>query len=262
MDKNQMLFYETLRFFVGPLIKMKLRLRIQGQQNIPDFGPAVLVCNHRSSMDPFILSYSVRNRYINYGAAAWSFKVPVYGAFHEAMGTFPLTITGGENADEELRKGLELLEQGEIVGIFPEGGETILDPARVTKILKFKTGFARLALKARVPIIPAAIIGVGERRLPTVPGPVVEKFLKHPKSDKGFSSVMYKRATCRIGKPLDLGDLCDGPVTRSKLDLLRQKVRSIVVKLYNGEDLDRFLTGEIPFDIAYERVGGRTKKLL
>lgn len=262
MDANQLLFYEMVRFFVGPIFKLRLHLKIEGQENVPDYGAAVIACNHRSSMDPVILGYSVRNRYIHFGAAAWSYKVPVYGHFHRAMGAFPLTLAGGEKSGEELNRGLELLEEGNVVGIFPEGGETIFDPGKVEKITPFKTGFARLALKARVPVIPVAIIGSGERRLPTVPGPLVEKLVKHPKSEKGVSSVMYKRATCRIGLPLDLGDFYDRPIDRSVLELVSSKVRQIIMKLYNGEDLERFLTGEIPFDFAYERVGGRTSKLL
>jgi 1-acyl-sn-glycerol-3-phosphate acyltransferase len=111
-------------------------------------------------------------------------------------------------------------------------------------------------------VIPVAIIGSGERRLPTVPGPLVEKVVKHPKSDKGYSSVIYKRARCRIGLPLDLGDFYDRPINKKLLDLVTSKVRQIVMKLYNGDDLERFMTGEIPFDFAYERIGGRTKKLL
>lgn len=261
MDANQLLFYETLRFFVGPMIKMRLRLKMEGQENVPGFGGSVIVCNHRSGLDPLILAYSVRNRYINYGAASWSWKVPLYGQLHQWIGAFPLTMTGGKG-DEELARGVELLKEGEVVGIFPEGGETILDPGKAEKIKPFKTGFARLALEARVPVIPVTIIGTAERRLPTVPGPVVEKLVKHPQSKKGYSSVIYKRAKCRIGVPLDLGDLYDEPITKALLDLITSKVRSIIVKLYNGEDLDRFLTGEIPFDFSYERVGGVTKKLL
>jgi len=261
MDKNQLLFYETLRCTIGPLLKLRLRLKIEGQDNVPDFGGAVVVCNHRSSMDPLILAYSIPNRYIQYGAAAWSWKVPGYRQFHELIGAFPLTLTGGKG-DDELSAGLELLRQGELVGIFPEGGETILEPGKVHKIQQFKTGFARLALRARVPVIPCAVIGSGERRLPAVPAPMVEKFVHHPKSKRGYSSVVYKRAKCRIGVPLDMGDLYDEPIDGKLLDLVRNKVRSIVMRLYNGEDLDRFLTGEKPFDFAYERVGGPVKKLL
>ena len=142
------------------------------------------------------------------------------------------------------------------------GGETILEPGKVDKIKTFKTGFARLALDARVPVIPCCVIGLSERRMPTIPGPLVDKVIKHPKAGQGYSSVMYKRAACRIGVPLDFGDLYDKPVNKQLLDLITNKVRQIIMKLYNGEDLDRFLTGETPFDFAYERVGSGVKKLL
>jgi len=262
MDANQMLFYETLRFFIGPIIKMQLRLKIEGQDNVPDTGPALIVCNHRSSMDPVILAYSVRNRYINFGAASWSWKVPGYKQLHEWTGAFPLTLSGGTDADKELNRGLELLKNGEVVGIYPEGGETIMDPGKVDKIKRFKTGFARLALEARVPVIPCAIIGLAERRMPSIPAPVVEKVTRLPQGADAFASVIYKRARCRIGIPLDFGDLYDEPVNKALLELITNKVRQIIMKLYNGDDLDRFLTGETPFDFAYERVGSGTKKLL
>jgi len=256
MDKNQMLFYESLRFFIGPLVKLRLGLKIAGQENIPEFEGAVIASNHRSGLDPVILSYAVRNRFINYAAASWSWKIPLYRELHQWAGAFPLELSGGKDIDKQLSRGLELLKDGELVGIFPEGGDTILDPGKAEKIGPFKTGFARLALKARVPVIPVAIIGIGERRMPTVPGPVVEKFVKHPGSSKGYSSVIYKKAKCRIGVPLDLGDFYDQPMTRPVLDEITSKVRSIVVDLYNGDDLDRFLTGEVPFDFKYERVRG------
>lgn len=260
MDVNQMLMYETARFFIGPLIRAQLRLKIEGQKNIPEYGGAVIVCNHRSGIDPMILAYAVRNRFINFGAASWSWQIPVYGQLHKWLGAFPLTLTGGKG-NEELAKGVELLKKGELVGIFPEGGDTILDPGKVDKIKRFRTGFARLALEARVPVIPATVIGVSERRLPTIPGPMVEKVVKHPQSGQGYSSVIYRRARCRIGVPLDFGDLYDEPVTKQSLELITSKVRAIVMKLYNGEELERFLTGEVPFDFANERVG-QTKKLL
>lgn len=262
MDTNQMLLYETIRFFIGPMIKLRLHFKIEGQENVPDFGPAVIICNHRSSFDPVLLAYGVHNRYVNFGAASWSWKIPVYGQLHQWLGAFPLDLEGGKDVETQLERGLELLDAGEIVGFFPEGGETILEPGKVEKIRRFKTGFARLALKARVPIIPAAIIGEAERRLPTIPAPVVEKVVKDPSLAKGYSSVMYKRARCRIGKPLDLGPLYDEPINKKVLELVSSKARAIVMRLYNGEQLERFLTGEIPFDFAYERVGGRAAKLL
>lgn len=260
VDANQMLFYETLRFFVGPMVKLQTRLKIEGQENVPDLGPALVVCNHRSALDPVILAYSVRNRYINFGAASWSWKVPGYRQLHEWSGAFPLTLTGGKG-DAELVRGLELLDEGEIVGIFPEGGEAILDPGKAVKIRKFKTGFARLALKARVPVIPCAVVGLSERRMPAVPSPYVEK-ITGGQADRKYSSVIYKRAACRIGRPLDLGSLCDEPVNKALLDEVATKVRQVIIKLYNGDEPGRFLTGETHFDFVNERVGGSEGKLL
>lgn len=259
MDTNQMLFYETLRFFIGPMIKLRLRLKIEGQENVPDLGAGLIVCNHRSALDPVILAYAVRNRYISFGAASWSWKVPGYRQLHEWSGAFPITLTGGKG-DTELARGRQLLDEDEMVGIFPEGGEGILEPGKSEKIRKFKTGFARLALQARIPVIPCAVVGLSERRMPSVPGPYVE-MIANKQADKEYSSVIYRRAACRIGVPLDLGELCDQPLTKDLLELVTSKVREIVVKLYNGDDLARFLTGEKPFDFVNERVGGGGKLL-
>ncbi len=261
MDTNQLLFYETLRMLVGPVVKARLRLKIQGQQNVPDLGPAVVVCNHRSGIDPVILAYSVRNRYIRFGAASWSWSIPVYGQLHKWLGAFPLNLSGGEGGRDQLKKGLELLEQGELVGIFPEGGETIMDPGKSERIKRFKTGFARLALEAKVPIIPAAVIGLSERRLPSLPGSYVEKMAKMPGNKGEYSAVVYRRAMCRIGYPIDLAELHDEPITRSLLDMISTKMRQVVTRLYNGEDLERFMYGAVPFDFAKERVGAPRKLL-
>jgi len=255
VDANQMLFYETLRFFIGPMMKLRLRLKIDGQKNVPDNTGAVIVCNHRSTLDPMILAYSVRNRYINFGAEPWSWKIPGYAQLHEWAGAFPLTLPGGTGSNDGFDRGIELLGDNEIVGIFPEGDDTILDPGKSDKIRGFDTEFAKLALEVRVPVIPCSVIGISERRLPTVPGPLIDKFIKHSGIGSGYSPVIYKRARCRIGVPLDFGDLYDRPVNKALLDLVVSKIRQIVIKLYNGEDLDRFLTGETPFDFAYERVG-------
>ncbi|HEY5532582.1 MAG TPA: lysophospholipid acyltransferase family protein [Candidatus Anoxymicrobiaceae bacterium] len=257
IDVNQMLFYELLRFFIGPMIKLSLKLKIEGQDNVPDLGPAVMVCNHRCVLDPAILAYSVPNRYISFAAAAWSWKVPGYRLLHEWTGAFPLTLSGGKG-NEELSRGLELLAEGELVGIFPEGGEALMEPGKAEKITRFKTGFARLALQARAPVIPCAVIGLSERRMLGVPGPYVE-MLTENEANREYSSVVYRRAACRIGVPVDLGELYDEPVTKDLLELVSTKVRAIVIKLYNGEDLDRFLIGEVPFDFANERVGGGGK---
>jgi hypothetical protein len=64
---------------------------------------------------------------------------------------------------------------------------------------------------------------------------------------------------CRIGTPIDLGELYDEPISRSLLDMISNKMRQVITRLYNGEDLDRFMRGTVPFDFANERVGAPRK---
>jgi len=58
----------------------------------------------------------------------------------------------------------------------------------------------------------------------------------------------------RIGRPLDLSGYFDQDMTKEEIDQISGKVRRIIIKLYDGEDRERFVTGELPFDIAYDRV--------
>ena len=58
----------------------------------------------------------------------------------------------------------------------------------------------------------------------------------------------------RVGKPLDLSPIYDGEPTKLDIDRISGRIRRIVEKLYNGEDLDRFVYGDRPFDVLRERV--------
>ena len=66
--------------------------------------------------------------------------------------------------------------------------------------------------------------------------------------------VTYRHVTCRIGRPLDLSGYYEEQLTKDLIDHVSAKIRRIVIKLYDGEDLDRFLTGEKPFDFAKGQV--------
>ena len=149
---------------------------------------------------------------------------------------------------------VEAYQDGELVGVFPEGIHTIAHLHSVSKIRTFRTGFARIALEAKAPIIPIAVIGQGERNLPTVPPWLVKPFFDHPEFQSGVSWTYYKSVFVRIGKPMDLSGYYGEVMDKALISQISGKVRRVIIKLYNGEDLDRFLTGEVPFDIAYDRV--------
>ncbi|MDY6796085.1 MAG: lysophospholipid acyltransferase family protein [Actinomycetota bacterium] len=253
MELKNKLFYEFMRLTFGPMFTWHFRLKCDGADNVPEVGGAILVCNHRSLLDPPILVWEV-DRYINFAAAAFSFQIPGSAQLYRWAGGFPLSIEGGKESDQQLEYALKLLEEGELVGIFPEGVESFTNPHRVNRITQFKTGFVRLAWEAGVPIIPAAIAALEEHHMPSIPGPIVKRFFPHEKAGKGMAFIAYKHVRVRIGRPVDLGTLYDQALTKVEFDRISGRIRRIVIKLYNGEDLDRFLYGTKPFDIIKDRV--------
>lgn len=254
MDVYQMLVYEFSRWTLGPVLSLALRLKCEGEHNVPDEGGALIVSNHRNPvLDPAALAIKVA-RPINFMAASVFFNLPLVSQAFRAWGAVPLELEGGERSRSGLQDGIEMLEAGELVGMFPEGVHTIAHLRRVHKINTFHTGFARLALQARVPVIPVALIERGEKTLVRFPSAVVKPFFDHPDFAKGAEIGYYKRLNIRIGRPLDLSGFYGEPVTAHLISHISGKVRRIVSKLYDGEDLDRFLTGEVPFDILSDRV--------
>lgn len=253
MNVYQVLVYNTSRWVLGPAVASMVRLKCEGASNVPAEGGALLVSNHRSLMDPIAVGMSVE-RHVSFAAGSFAFSVPLVSTAFKAWGAIPINVFGGEKSKKDLDAAVELLKQGELVGVFPEGVHTMSHPHRVSKIQSFRTGFARVALRARVPIIPIAVVGHGERNLPTVPYPLVKPFFDHPEFQDGVQWIYYRRVRVRIGRPLDLFGFYGEELDKKLIDQVSGKVRRVIMKLYNGEELDRFLTGEKPFDIVYDRV--------
>lgn len=254
LNVNQLLFYDFCRWTAGPFFSMAMGLRCEGAENIPEEGGALIVGNHRQPvLDPFCIGVKVE-RPINWAGVSWPLKIPILGSLWRGWGIVPLEITGDKKNVESLNLLVELLKDGELVGLFPEGAGAVANLHKVSRVATFKTGFARLALEARVPIIPVAIIARWEKHLPNIPPRLTRLFLDLPEFEKGHPVSIYRKALVRIGRPIDLGELYEREVDRELINYISGKVRRVVMKLYNREDDDRFMTGEKPFDIACDRV--------
>jgi 1-acyl-sn-glycerol-3-phosphate acyltransferase len=254
MNVYQMLAYESMRTFFGPWLTFAFRIHTEGAQNIPGDGGALLICNHRSILDPVALMTEV-DRYIHFVAGSRGFVVPTVKTLYHMTGMVKLSMKGGSSTGRGLDEAVQLMRDGEIVGIFPEGIESFMRPDKASKISYFRTGFARMALEAGVPIIPAAVVPTEEVKLPAVTSKIINSALDHPAAREGSMKFMfYKRMLVRIGRPIDLSGFLDEPLTKNSIDTLSGKLRRVVIKLYNGEDLERFVTGEEPFDIYTDRV--------
>ncbi len=85
MELKNQLFYESVRLFFGPFFTWHFRVKGEGMDNVPAEGGALLVCNHRSLLDPAMLAWEV-DRFVNFAAASFSFKVPGSAQLYKALG--------------------------------------------------------------------------------------------------------------------------------------------------------------------------------
>lgn len=248
MNVYQMLGYETIRTVLGPWVEFGFRVRSEGTENIPEEGGALLICNHCSIIDPLVLMTQV-DRYINFMAGSRGMILPVLRTLYHMTGMVGLPLRSSARG---LDRAISLMKNGELVGISPEGADSFTRLDRATKISHFRTDFVRIALEAGVPVIPAAVIPEEKRKLPDI--------LSFSRSPKGFSKkeaesfLNYRSILVRVGKPISLENVREMLLNKATIDMLSGKLRRVIMKLYSGEDLDRFMTGEKSFDICNERV--------
>jgi 1-acyl-sn-glycerol-3-phosphate acyltransferase len=157
MRPQRFTLYRPLGFFiVKPLLTVLLRPQVSGRRRIPRRGGCILVANHESPIDPFVLGLATR-RVVRYVAKAELFRYPLLRPLLRAFGTIP--INRGDGDRDALSRARALIARGAVVGIFPQG--TCL-PYRHRP---FQRGAARLALETGVPVVPVALVNT-ERVLP------------------------------------------------------------------------------------------------
>ena len=146
-----------MRFLSWVLVRTLYRLRLHGiEDNVPDEGPALLVCNHVSYMDALILSACVPRpvRFVMYYKI---FNIPVMSWIFRTAKAIP--IAGARENPEIMRRAFEeidaALADGQIVGIFPEGALT-----RDGEIAAFKSGVEKVQEARPVPVVPMALKGM------------------------------------------------------------------------------------------------------
>ncbi len=125
-------------------------VRVSGAAQVPSSGPAILVANHESMFDPWILALATP-REIRYMAKAelWSFR-PIARVL-DSFGAFPVERGAGDAA--AISRAAQLLADGELLGMFPQGTSKRL-PSR-----PYHRGAARLALVTGAPVVPVRMIG-------------------------------------------------------------------------------------------------------
>ena len=170
--------------FMGPLLSLLGRPKTEGLEHIPDNGPAILASNHLAVADSFYLPLVVRRRITFLAKAEYFTGTGLKGWFNRwfytVAGQVPIDRSSGDAAQGALDTGRRLLDDGKLLGMYPEGTRS-----PDGRLYKGKTGLARMALDTGVPVIPVAMIGTDSVNPP------------------GSKMWKFGRVTVRVGKPLD-----------------------------------------------------------
>jgi 1-acyl-sn-glycerol-3-phosphate acyltransferase len=127
-------------------------LKLVGIENIPLEGGLIVASNHQSYLDPFAISVPIK-RPIRFLAWSEALNWPVLGKVMRMLGAWPLQVEGSDPG--AIRRSHQWLRDGGAVMIFPEGGRGMPDGS----MLRFKAGAVRIALEAKVPILPVTLRG-------------------------------------------------------------------------------------------------------
>jgi len=175
------------RFLVWMLIHTVYRLRKSGLEQVPEEGPAVLVCNHVSYVDALVITAACR-RPIRWVMDHRIFRIPVLSFFFRTVRAIPIA-PAREDADA-LQSAYDAiakaLADGELVGLFPEGRLT-----RDGEMGPFRPGIAQILARSPVPVLPMALSGLWH-----------SLFSRQPGRLRRAGHLLYRKVALAIGAPV------------------------------------------------------------
>lgn len=194
------------RLVSAPLLRL-LRAEATGRAHIPMRGGLLLAANHRSILDPFLMGaacprqpYFLGKTELGHGPFGW---------LNRAAGMVP--VRRGRADRQALDEIARLLSSGAVVGVFPEGSRSATG-----ELYQFRSGVARLAAAARVPVVPVGLIGTGQywprgRTLPAARPPAgllavhfgtpLDPPDEEPASRRAFTALLRHRVAELSGNP-------------------------------------------------------------
>lgn len=152
-----MTYFFLKTFVLGPLLRVLFRPWVRGIDNIPANGAAILASNHLSFSDSIFLPLMLRRPVTFLAKSEYFTGKGLKGAlvrwFFKSTGQLPIDRSGGKASEASLNTGLQVLSEGNLLGIYPEGTRS-----PDGRLYRGRTGIARMVLEAKVPVIPVAMI--------------------------------------------------------------------------------------------------------
>ncbi len=216
------MFYWVVKAILGPFLRVIFRPWAEGTENVPRAGAAILASNHLSFSDHFFAPLPLPRKVVFLAKSEYftgrGLKGLASKAFFSGVGQIPVDRSGGEASERALRTGLRVLAQGELLGIYPEGTRT-----PDGRLYRGKTGVARLALEARVPVVPTAMIGGFEFQ---PPGKITPRLRIRP--------------GVRFGPPLDFSRYYGMEHDRIVLRAVTDEIMYALMKISGQEYVDEY----------------------
>ena len=152
------MFYWFVKFTLRPLFRVFFRPVVVGEEYIPKEGGALLASNHLSMCDSLFLPVMTRRR-VTFLAKMEYFtgrglKGRAKAAFVRGTGLIPLDRSDAGAAAAGLATGIRVVKEGMLLAVYPEGTRS-----PDGRLYRGKTGIARVAMRARVPVVPVAMVG-------------------------------------------------------------------------------------------------------
>ncbi|MEK6949775.1 MAG: lysophospholipid acyltransferase family protein [Nanoarchaeota archaeon] len=211
LAKKTKKFAPIVARIVPAILKIWIR-EVTGIENLPKNKAFLIAPNHSSYIDHFLIGSLIIphiNRKLHFIAKKEHFKGVSQKSWHRVWSKYITYIKiDRSNGEEALMEALSYLEKGGVIVVYPEGTRTLTG-----KIQKGKTGVARLALWAEVPVVPLGIKGTFE---------ILPKGKMIPK---------LKKATLNFGRPMYFDKYYGKPMTKKLLRQITDKIMAEIAKL-------------------------------
>lgn len=172
-----MSFYSGIYKVLARPVRAIFKCRVEGIENMPAEGGAILCANHTGLLDVVVMSAAL-NRQIRYMAKKELFKIPLLSRLIRALGAFPVDRGGADV--KAIRNTISMIEGGEIVGIFPQGTRCPGVDPRTTEV---KNGVGMIAYRAKSNVVPVYI------------------------KTKNNKTRLFTKTTIIVGKPIEYEEL-------------------------------------------------------
>jgi 1-acyl-sn-glycerol-3-phosphate acyltransferase len=214
-----MLYWLIKNLFLAPYLNATFRPWVSGIENVPTTGPVILASNHVSIVDSLFLPLMLRRKVTFLAKSDYFTGSGIKGfavrSFMNGVGQLPIDRSGGKASEASLNTGVQVLQRGEVLGIYPEGTRS-----PTGKLYRGRTGVARMILEGKAPVVPVAMFDTDKAM------PIGSKIPK------------VRRVGVVLGEPLDFSRFEGMEGDRFVLRSITDEIMVEIAKLSGQEYVD------------------------